>query len=377
MRCGTRASSRRRAFTLVELVIAITIMILMLGAAGSILSHLVSMTQLTVEQNVTKRRAQDVFSILTPAFRCAGLGIPSVKFSEYFGGWAQWYNRYISSWQGPIDVIAKDDRPAERKSDGDVLRIAWSVPTGLKYSGGSTGDYGGTPASVTPQDLASFRRLGIIEPIPGTFSRMLDVTKTPFGIRPNTDHDPRSLVTFPGAHTHPMKVTDIGQGDASLSVLGSPPISISDDVMTKVLPRGVIYPFAELCTFRASIAYVADGTFCMLDLEGEEDPFAGGGVPDAEGMSGARIEGVKSVRFFPSPNGREVTAWILVEGDVDDESRTERGASVETVKGRVTRVETSPGTWETERVWEDVDFDDGRYYEDFFMTWRVRNVGLN
>lgn len=378
----TQASFRRRAFTLVEMLIAVTITLIMVGVAGSMLANLVSMHQLTVEQNSTKRRAQDVFNALGPAFRLSGLGIPTTddaaEMAHYFNNTAMgWTNRYIATWSSPIDVIEKDVRAAERKSEGDVLRVMYSIPTGIKYSGGVTADETSPKRLDTFSSTGGEAAMGVVASVPDTFARMVSQTN-PYGILIKTGgdrHDPRSLVTFPGAHAHPLLIKNAVHsgydGKGIITVQGVGPMSGSaSDAMTDVLPRGVIYPYAELCMFRASIAYVADGTFYMLDIADEDDPFAGG-VPDADSMIGSRIEGVKSVRFFPSSDRREITAWLLIEGGIDDERRVSANRSVAAVKSRTVKVEGADT-----KIWEDVDFDDGRYYEDFFMTWRLRNVGV-
>lgn len=378
-----RASSRKRAFTLVELVITLTITLIMVAVAGSLLSGLVSMHQLTAEQSATKRRTQDLFNMIGPAMRNAGLGIPTPKSaaerSHYFdnAGAMQWSNAYLASWNGPIDVIGKASRGAH-ESDGDILRIMYSLPTGIKFTGGSSPDPSET-SSLRPSAGAPMT-LGFISEQLDAFVRTTDPS-SPFGVRVDTSpapHDSRSLVTFPGAHTYPLFVASATRSSGSDDGKGvmvlrgtSPYTGAADDALTEVLPRGIIYPYAELCLFRASVAYVADGTFYMLDIESAEDPFKDGALPDPDTMKGFRLDGVKAVRFFPSSDGREVTAWVLFEGDIDDASRVERSQPIASLKDRTIDVEGV-----ATKLWESVAFDDGRYYEDTFMTWRVRNVGI-
>lgn len=379
MLCRTPANSRKRAFTLVEMLIAVMITLIMVGVAGSMLADLVSMHQLTVEQSTAKRRAQDVFNILAPAMRSAGLGVPSTKSAaeraHYFDNEVDmgWSNAHLASWNGPIEVVGKSSR-GEQTPNGDMIRVMYAVPTGIRFSGGSTPDPT-DPAQVGP--LAGVSTLGFIAARGDAFDRLTDQSAG-MGITidaTSDPHDPRSLITFPGAHGHPIYVNKedhfANDGTGVLELRAAPPFSgTASDAMTEVLPRGVVYPYSELCMFRASIAYVANNTFYLLDIDGEEDPFADG-VPDASSMSGFRVEGVKAARFFLSSDSRELTAWILIEGDSDDAKRSAHNNSVAAVKDRTINVDGS-----ATKLWESVAFDADHYYEDAFMTWRLRNVSV-
>lgn len=371
MRYRTPATCRRGAFTLVELLIALTIAVIMTGVAGSMLSSLVSMHQLTEEQSSAKRRAQDVFAALSPAMRNAGLGIPSEAFDHYFGDSSPgWDGSSLARWRSPIEAYESAATPITTPSDhGSVLRVMYSLPTGYVISAQDAIANYPLNAEV---ELITDKTKGLPDPF-------RDDALDPYRIKFDAENDPRSFVTFPGMDHHPLFVeADMSSGTKKkLQLAGIAPHVRSDDELTEVLPRGIIYPYSEVCVLRASVAFVDESTstFCIIDVDGPDDPLDGGAIPaDLGARPGFRIDGIKAVRFLPSYDMREMTVWVLVEGDIDDSTRVENSAANAAVRSRTTVRRSASGSYEDVALWHGVDLDDGRAYEDFFMTWRLRNI---
>lgn len=373
----TQASSSKRGFTLVELVIVLTIMLVMIGVAGSLLSGMLTMHQVTVEQGTAYRRAQDVFSILRPALQNAGLGAPaSDDMARATYGTGYGWNCWLGSWGAPLEV----ETSTVDEKYGDVLRVAWSMPTGLKYSGSDIVTSFGEPAlrSATLK-FAAADDDDAPDAAHRLFARLTSANAGPGGIKQYVagTYDLSSVVTFPGSEMHPLFVTNINTADQSLTLLS--PGRRPDAPTTQIsgaLPAGRVFPNSELLIFRAATAFVDDSsTFRMIDAP-QADPMNGGAfaatIADAPGFS---VEGIKAVRFLLGEDGRSITVWLLVEGDVEDARRHATSGANAAVRARkTTKWNAATRAYDTIELWEDVEFDPDLYYEDFFSTFRLRDL---
>lgn len=360
----------RGGFSLVELVIVMVIMVIVIGVAASLLYGMISMHEVASDQTSARRRAQDVFNILQVALQNAGIGVPAGEFDYYFGS-ASPTSSFLANWDSPVTVTVS----------GDVLKVVYSLPTGLKYER-IEGTFRADPidefSDINPPGATYTKTL---EFVGKSFDIVADETN-PAGIikkgpLPNT----RSFVTFPGMEMHPLVVTVATPGtkELTLTLSGITPKEKDIEKVLGILPRNVIYPYADLYALKAAVAFVDDRggkpTFYMLDGF-EDDPFDGNKLPDnVDDFSGFRVEGIKAIRFLPGVDKRQMTVWVLAEGELAGSSvnsKSKARQAIDIIRGR----EYTKADKSKEKLWEDVAFEDDVYYEDFFMTWRMRNLQI-
>ncbi len=127
----------------------------------------------------------------------------------------------------------------------------------------------------------------------------------------------------------------------------------------------IIHPYHEIYAVRAGVACVvangASSSFYLLDVC-TEDPLPPSGTLDVPEAPGFRVEGIRAVSFDVDPQYRSITVWVLAEGDVAHSGRNSEAAAIQRIRNR----------------WEPLigtgALSDQVYYEDFRMTWRMRNV---
>ncbi|MDL2264076.1 type II secretion system GspH family protein [Synergistaceae bacterium OttesenSCG-928-I11] len=367
-----KIKARHGGFSLVELVIVMLLMVIVMGVAASLLYGMMTMYQVTSDQTVARRRAQDVFNILKVSLQNAGIGVPAGNFDYYFGGSRSWgSDKFISAWDSPVEVSANPKNSGSVKY-GDVLKVVYSLPAGLKYEGKA--EY--TFSDVNPEDNVAD---GVLLKFVGASFDLVVAPGNPASILPDQKGNVRSFITFPGMDTHPLFVekATAGSDELELTVGGVTPKSKNLPTSLDILARNVIRPYADLYLLHASVAFVDDNsTFYMLDVV-EDDPVDPSLPTDPAALPGFRVEGIKSIRFLPGQDKRQITVWVLAEGDIADSGRNERSATMNAIKSREFKYRNQDGIFETESLWDDVDFDDDVYYEDFFMTWRIRNLQVD
>jgi prepilin-type N-terminal cleavage/methylation domain-containing protein len=371
----------RKGFSLTEMLVVVLIMGVLVGVVGSLMGGFVTNFEMTDDQSLARRRAQDVFNILQTPILNAGLGIPSVSFDYYFGpldsgvGGAP-----IKTWAGPIEVISHNNitsstRFKATENRGDALRIVYSVYSGVKnVSSEDIVAFSGKPEdAITPQTLD----LSGNAPVGGD------------GIQYAGNNFVHSYVTFPGISMHPEIVTGHDGDTTKLNVSGKRPHAISDD---DVLPRNVIRAYHDMLLVKAALAYVDDnGTFCLYDINDDTfDPGPGVSLrtaasadADIAGKLVYRVEGIKAVRFVPETSAADgrvtgVNVYVLAEGDNAVTGRTSTSHAVQEVRNRVFPL-GSPLAGA--QIWPNSEFDPNKinwndeiYYEDFEMRWRTRNI---
>jgi prepilin-type N-terminal cleavage/methylation domain-containing protein len=333
----------KKGFSLVEVLIVVLIMGIFVGIAGSLFAGFVSNFEVSGDNSVARRRAQDVFNILQVPVQNAGIGLPA-KFNPgsssgyYFAvAGAPAVAGAVSDWNTPVSVSGDSN---------NILRVVYSVPSGWR-SGINSKPFA---------DFSDFSSEDDHTNADGPSGKVLALTRTPnasvaLGDIVNT------FVTFPGIHMHPLLV--IGAGTDSVSLAGKLPFENMPD--EDVLFRNVVYPNQELFLVRAGMAYVADDSFFVFAdnvMEMSAVPSPAAKPPAAD--SWFRVEGIKAVWFEPVDN-RVLTIRVLAEGDNYDstrESTAQRAELEDRWRGRITGI----------------TFDPGIYYEEFPMTWRTRNV---
>jgi prepilin-type N-terminal cleavage/methylation domain-containing protein len=338
-----------RGFSLVEVLLVVLIMGILVGVVGSLMWGFVSNFEITDDQAIARRRAQDVFNILQVPLLNAGLGLPSDVSSDvtptnnkhYFGpvSGVSGASAPISEWHGPVQVIANSFA-----GRGDVLRVVYSVYSGIKQVSDNDvdafGEGGGGSAT-----------LNVTSPLPVGYDGI-----TPAGGPARSVH---SYITFPGMGMRPILVTEMDSD--SVSVAGMPPRTpASGDVVDK----GIIRPYHDIYFVRAGVAYVDDNsTFCFADIASKD--ISAGALPRVSALEGSayKVEGIKAMRFDVEETAdgavTGVTVFVVAEGDSNITGRqSNAGAASQAFRSNYTGV----------------TFDDEVYYEEFEMRWRTRNV---
>jgi prepilin-type N-terminal cleavage/methylation domain-containing protein len=364
-------NAKRPGFSLTEMLVVVLIMGVLVGVVGSLMGGFVTNFEMTDDQSIARRRAQDVFNILQTPILNAGLGIPSNNFDYFFG--PAGVNAPIRTWGGPIEVITHNTT----ENRGDALRIVYSVFSGVK--------------NVNSEDIKDFSSLSNVPPGNDVTPVVLFLSSGDLSegggdgiqIASSGAYPVRSYVTFPGIWMHPEVVTNYEGSSRRLTVAGKTPETVSEDVIEQTLGRNVIRPYHDMFLVRAGLAYVDNnGTFCMYDINDGGDAFElGDSLPTAsEADAGEklvyRVEGIKAVRFVEEVNAADgrvtgVNVYVLAEGDNAVTGRTTASPAVQAVRNRV----FPPGSPHAgEWVWPDVNWDDEMYYDDFEMRWRTRNI---
>ena len=335
----------RPGFSLTEMLVGVLIMGVLVGVVGSLMGGFVTNFEMTDDQSIARRRAQDVFNILQVPILNAGLGIPPVSFDYYFAG------APIEGWNGPIPEVISNSNDR-----GDVLSVVYSVYSGFKNVSGDIDDFSGNGPGDVENVLMSLRGANPIGEADGI--QIADSTARPM----------RSYITFPGISMHPEIVKNFTETEENgvitltLTLSGKKP-------HTEGSPLGMspnmIMSYHDMFLVRAGLAYVDDnGTFCLYDINdiiGTKLPTASSADELATRKLVYRVEGIKAVRFERVTSGDMVTGvnvYVLAEGDNTITERTS-GDALSELKKR----------------WPDtIELDDGMYYEDFEMRWRTRNI---
>lgn len=360
---SARCRSSRSGFTLVELLISLTIMLIMVGVAGSILSSVIQLHQTTDELSYAERRANDAFNIIGSAINGVGIGVPPKDLNRFLPD----IPAFSSGWDTPIAV---DSSPLSVKY-GDRLRVVWGMPTGLRYIGSS-------PVTAFADTHAEYAEGHETILLSGTNMSPFTSANGPMRINTGGQQDDkkdyRSYVTFPGVGNAPLFISNADthpDGTVELTLNGRAPAARSDDMLSRSISRGVIDSCSPLYALRATEFFVADdAVLYAVDLPSDGVSPVNTATASYRDIPGFRLEGIKAVRFFVSPSNRTFTACVLVEGDISDENRHVDSNSIDDVRSRIAIV----GDDEIE-LWKDVEFNtNGVWYQDFSRTWRTRSV---
>jgi prepilin-type N-terminal cleavage/methylation domain-containing protein len=347
--------AKRPGFSLTEMLVVVLIMGVLVGVVGSLMGNFVTNFEITDDQSIARRRAQDVFNILQTPILNAGLGIPPNRFDHYFAPVSGLGGAPIRTWDGPIEVIPHDASVTSfvaTENRGEALRVVYSIHSGVK--------------NVSDADITTFSG-----PLGSEAHTELTLTgNAPIGggdgilIAGAGTNMVRSYITFPGISMHPEMVTAYDPANMRLTVYGKTPHAESGN---DVVSRDVIRPYHDMFLVKAGLAYVDDnGTFCLYDINddvferGDKLPTAA--KADADGELVYRVEGIKAVRFVREMSGdtvRGVNVHVLAEGDNAVTGRSSTSFAVQQLRNR----------WP-----EIINWNDEMYYEDFEMRWRTRNI---
>jgi hypothetical protein len=297
-----------------------------------------------------------VFNILSIPIQSAGLGIPASpdvvdnNMGTYFE--VGKIKAPLSTWRSPLGVDT-----SLTWTQGNALRVVYSIPSGMKNGGSEITAFAGVGTApalsplvvklTAPDTATTFNNSGLEQIISGA-------------------GDTRSFITFPGMGMCPVLVTDvkITPSPVELTLSGMHPALDNSILMTD--PNNVIHPYHDVYMVRAGVACVVsegdNNIFYLYDVN-DVDPLL---VSDRSALTGYRVEGIRAVSFDVDPaDTRSVRVWVLAEGDVADSARTGAGRFND-VRDRWVGSGRPLGTTEV--------LNPEMYYEEFVMTWRVRNL---
>jgi prepilin-type N-terminal cleavage/methylation domain-containing protein len=361
---------RRDGFSLIEILIVVMIMAIVVGVTGSLIGGFIAMFETTEDQTVSRRRAQDVFNVLRIPVQNAGLGLPAAipAHTMPYGGWStlnEYYFRANSitanpgspsvlDWPAPIEVIT-----GPRGSQ--ALRVLYSLPSGSKNGDKEVMDFCEKLNDADKPEAGTRTDMEITVPLSGDL-------RNPFGVFPG-GNDVRAFITFPGINMHPIFVDELESDGITLRVSGKPPFETVDDRSDDIFGRNEIRPYHDLYVVRAGVAYVDNAyNFMFFDVPNTSlDPGGSSGFvfPPASSdlYSGFRVEGIRGVSFDLDPQRRYLTMHVLAEGDIADSTRNTSTAKPADIRAKWTPI---IGTLDNEI-----------FYEEYSMTWRMRNIKLN
>lgn len=338
-------SLSRRAFTLIEIMIVVVIMAIVIGVVGSLLAGYIRMFNETDDQAAARQRAQDVFNALeVPIVNC-GLGIPT----DSTNGMTYYNTAPIASWGHPLEMKNTSDDVVYASSllSGDVLRIVYSIPSGVKNENKRVSNFttSGSGASET---------LTLTGNLPADLTLVAGDAS-----------DTRNYVTFPMAYMSPLGVSSSTSDTITVTGKTQPAANATTHPGLAQLIRGEIPPYMDLHFVRAIAAYVDDqSVFHASEVNAtdvtQNNPKGGGSV--FQNAPGLRVEGIKAVWFETDADRKLLTVRVLAEGDVIDETRidnTDTRAALRSRWGNVT------------------NWDRRIFYADFEMVWRIRNYTPN
>lgn len=332
-----RHQLNRKAFSLVEIIIVIAIMAITIGIVGSLLAGYTRMFNETDDQAVARQRAQDVFNALEVSVVNCALGIPTDSMA-YFD------TAPIANWSKPLDIRETTSYSSTGLLTGNVLRIVFSLPAGVKNGVNRVSDYE-PPATGTPEVTLTLTR-----PLSGDSVALTGHT-----------NDTRKFIAFPNAYTSPLKVTLINGNNINVTGRPQPAADATANPDLAMLVRGQIAPYQDIHHVRAIAAYVDSQSVFHAAEVNETDVSAA--VPTTVlNPAGIRVEGIKAVRFETSADHRLLTVKVLAEGDVVDPTRLDNTLTRNALKAR----------WPSVTNW-----DERIFYADFVATWRIRNYAPN
>jgi type II secretory pathway pseudopilin PulG len=342
----------------VEILVVVLIMGIVLGMTGSLLGGFFDMFDASEDQNVARRRAQDVFNILSAPLQNAGIGVPSKDLGTFFDISGVTGFKPVN-WTSPLSL---GDSSAWGVASGDRMRVVYALPTGFKTGGNENADFS-TKSSSWPEGVGGRTPAGNI-----LFDRSISADLPsgtapidPYGIYAG-GQSMLSYFTFPGMHMQPFYLNS-ASGTTFNATSSWPRFKISPDITGS----NVVRAYHDLYSLHAALAYVdSAGYFYLMDVNGADPSMPPTPVyPPAsdDHYSGLRIEGIAAIHFEQDPERRFVTVSVLAEGDTRNNTRDDNGV------------------WKrlADR-WLDiagVNLVPGVYYEELSMTYRTRNLQFN
>lgn len=266
-----RGARKFRAFTLIELMIAVALAAAVTPPMAAALRNASRFYKICRDERVAERRAEIVAAVLKMPLRHCGLGIPAEadEYKKAFG------SKIVApfNWDGPVSVIGGNGGKTNR------LRIAYAFPEGSRAAEACRGTESVSSPLMTREPDKNYFDMNL-------FDKSRSV---------------KNWVLFPDAYPEKTPLTVTGLSGRTLRLR-----SYTEDGYT--IPEG-----ASLYLFRALECWSDGEKFYTNDFR------TAGGQPRADGVIGARFElnGEKNL----------LTLCLMVRGE-------DAGLSGEVVKNR-------------------------------------------
>lgn len=280
----------RRAFTVIELLVAVPVFALLASGMVYILAAHVTMQVRTNDEAAARARADRVYAILREPLAMCGYGMPRDKaayrnaFRTGKAPATEILAKDFNTWPGPICVIPSAVGEEERQR-GSCL-IAYAIPSRATT----------THAVVTSADRITIE----LSDNPA----LLELTKTAYG-----PTSPKNWALFGAMHPSPRPLWFAAPGGSKKIVLRRTTPASHDEIVT-------IHQNDELYYLRVAMAEA--GLYGKGDWAFFTDHRDGSGRQP-------RVTGIVDARFEPAPSKRTLKMHLLVRGDHRHPERITRG----------------------------------------------------
>ena len=137
---ASRGARRLRAFTLIELIIAVALAAAVTPPVAAALKNASRLYKICRDERIAERRAETVAAVLKMPLRHCGLGIPprAEEYKKAFG------SKIIEpfNWDGPVSVTGGNGKSGR-------LRIAYAFPEGSRAAEACSGAGGSALPRMT------------------------------------------------------------------------------------------------------------------------------------------------------------------------------------------------------------------------------------
>ena len=267
---ASRRARRLRAFTLIELIIAVALAAAVTPPVAAALKNASRLYKICRDERIAERRAETVAAVLKMPLRHCGLGIPprAEEYKKAFG------SKIIEpfNWDGPVSVTGESGKSGR-------LRIAYAFPEGSRAAEACAGTGGAASPRMTREPDENYFDMDL-------FDKSRSV---------------KNWVLFPDAYPEKTPLTVAGISGRTLRLR-----SYTEEEYD--IPKG-----APLFLFRALECWSDGEKFYTRDFR------TTGGQP--------RVDGVIGARFELNDEKNLLTLCLMVRGE-------ERGLSGGPVKNR-------------------------------------------
>ena len=149
-----RAARRLRAFTLVELIIAVALAAAVTPPVAAALKNASRLYKICRDERIAERRAETVAAVLKMPLRHCGLGIPqsAEEYKKAFG------SKIIApfNWDGPVSITGENGKSSR-------LRIAYAFPEGSRAEEACSGAGGAASPLMTREPDGNYFDMNLFD----------------------------------------------------------------------------------------------------------------------------------------------------------------------------------------------------------------------